>query len=124
MTVVIENAKGSPALRALIARKIEALGVRRRVPPVSARIAFSDESGPKGGAHIRCALTLEVPRQQTLHAEDVGDTPRRAFDGAFAGLKRRLAREVGQARDQRRHPKKYFVAKRLLESGTEPGTER
>lgn len=120
MIVVIENAQGHGALHALIRRKVQALATRLRVPPVTARIAFTDENGPKGGVGIRCALTFEVPRRQTLHVEHVAAEPRRAFDVAFAGLERRLGRELGHAREQRRRPKKYFVAKRLLESDTRP----
>jgi ribosome-associated translation inhibitor RaiA len=120
MTVVIEGVPGYETLHGLIRRKVEMLSARLRVPPVTARIAFSDENGPKGGVDIRCTLTLEVPRRQALHVEHVADTPRRAFDVAFAGLERRLARELKQARDQRRRPKKYFAAKRLLESDAGP----
>jgi ribosome-associated translation inhibitor RaiA len=57
-----------------------------------------------------------MPRRGALHAADIAATHRQAFDLAFEALERRALREIDRARDGRRRPKKYFVAKRLLES--------
>lgn len=119
MSLVIEGVGGNPALRAWATRRMEAVAARLRVAPLSARLAFTDENGPKGGVGIRCALTLTLPRQPTLHAEQVAETQRLAFDGAMVGLEHQLARQRGQAREERRRPKKYYIAKRLLSASEE-----
>ncbi|HEV8643338.1 MAG TPA: HPF/RaiA family ribosome-associated protein [Methylomirabilota bacterium] len=121
MTIAIEGAQGHPALRALVARRMESLTGRLRTRPMSARVAFTDENGPKGGVDTRCVLTLALPRRPPLSVEQVAESHRLAFDGALASLERRLSRELGQARGQRRRPKKYYVARRLLLSRVEPG---
>ncbi len=115
MAIVIEGLTDG-TLRRLIGRKLDALGSHLPQPPIAVRVGFKDENGPKGGVDIRCALTVEVPRRGALHAADVAATPRRAFDLAFAALERRALREIDRARDGRRRPKKYFAARRLLES--------
>jgi ribosome-associated translation inhibitor RaiA len=118
MTTKIEGLN-DPALRGFVTRKLHAITRRLRAAPVSARIGFTDVNGPKGGPDTRCALTLQWPRRPTVHVEEVAVSPRLAFDEALANLERRLERGVRQARDERRRPKKYYVAKRLLESGPE-----
>lgn len=123
MTITIEGLSHDPALREVIAAKVDSLVRRHRAKPTAMRVGFQDENGPKGGIDIRCALTLELPRRPTLHAEDVAATPRLAFDAAFESLERRMERERTQARDRRRRPKKYFVAKRLLSPDTETPLE-
>jgi hypothetical protein len=115
MIITIEGLNHDTSLRELILRRLNALGERVRPAPVSARIAFTDENGPKGGNDTRCALTLEVPRRRSLHVEDLAPDHRLAFDAAFAGLERVALRDRDTARQQRRRPKKYYVAKRLLE---------
>jgi ribosome-associated translation inhibitor RaiA len=46
--------------------------------------------------------------------EHTATTSRLAFDGAFAALEPRLERYRERQRESRRHPKKYYAAKRLL----------
>jgi ribosome-associated translation inhibitor RaiA len=118
MAIVIEGVQ-APGLRRLIERRLEALRARLPRPPVHVRVGFTDENGPKGGIGTRCAITVEWPRRPALHAEDVAPTPRHALDAAFEAIERLLLKELDRQREQRRRPKKYFVAKRLLE--TEPG---
>lgn len=118
MAILIEGVQ-DPALRRLIERKLEALKTRLRRPPVHVRVGFTDENGPKGGVDTRCAITVEWPRRPALHAEDVAATPRHALDAAFEAVERLLLKELDRQREQRRRPKKYFLARRLLE--TEPG---
>jgi ribosome-associated translation inhibitor RaiA len=115
MTITIEGLNHDSALRQLILRKLNALGRRVRPAPVSARIAFTDENGPKGGNDTRCAVTVDLPRRPALHVEDLADSHRLAFDAAFSGVERLVQRERDAILGQRRRPKKYYVAKRLLE---------
>ena len=81
----------------------------------SARLVFSDQNGPKGGLDVRCGITVSVRGRRQLHVEDQAKTPRQALDGALDKLERRLGRTVRISRDRARRPKKYFVARRLLE---------
>jgi ribosome-associated translation inhibitor RaiA len=120
MVILIEGVSHDAALRALIVRKLEALGARLRPSPVSARAAFTDENGPKGGVDTRCALTLEVPRRPAMHAEEVATTHRLAFDATFVSLERQIRRDREASRAQRRRPKKFYLAKRLREGGASP----
>src|SRR5262245_12353830 len=117
MTIILEGLHHDLRLRELILRRLSVLGERVRPAPVSARVHFTDENGPKGGDDIRCALTLEVPRRRSLYVEDLAQSHRLAFDTAFTGLERLALRERDISRQQRRRPKKYYVAKRLLEGG-------
>jgi ribosome-associated translation inhibitor RaiA len=121
MTITIEGLNHNRALRELILRKFNVLGQRMRPAPVSARVAFTDENGPKGGTDTRCTVTVDLPRRPALHVEDLADSHRLAFDAAFSGLERLVRRERGATLEQRRRPKKYYVAKRLLESDSAGG---
>ena len=123
MAILIEGVQ-DPALRRLIERKLEGLAARLPRPPVHVRVGFTDENGPKGGVDTRCAVTVEWPRRPPLHAEDVAPTPRQALDAAFEALERRLLKTLDRQREQRRRPKKYFVARRLLEPDSGPGAGR
>ncbi len=84
------------------------------VEPVRARVTFVDDNGPKGGPAMRCAVVVYVPYRPAVHIEHIDTTNRRAFDGILAVLERQLERYRELDRENRRHPKKYFVAKRLL----------
>src|SRR5713101_344320 len=95
----------------LVAEALETL----KVAPIRARVTFFDDDGPKGGLALRCAVDLRVPYRPAIHIEHVAATPRLAFDGVMAALERHRER----ARENRRHPKKYFVAKRLLTEGSD-----
>ena len=120
MTIHIRGIPNDLALRSRVAREMNAALLR--VKPVAAQVAFFDENGPKGGIAIRCALTVRLPRWPILRLEQVGETARLAFDGGLAMLKRQIERHRERARDQRRRPKKYYAAKRLL-GGEPPETE-
>jgi len=116
MAIVIEGLRNG-ALRRLVEKKVDGLLRHLRQPPVAVRVGFTDENGPKGGPGIRCALSIDMARRRRLHVEHTAGTPRQAFDLAFDALERRALQEVDRVRDRRRRPKKYFLAKRLLESG-------
>jgi len=113
-SIDIQGLPGSRALRALVTQQLSATVTTLRVPPLTVRVIFSDENGPKGGEALRCALTVKLPRAASVHVEEWSSTPRLAFDGALVKLERQLARHREGARALRRRPKKYFVAKRLL----------
>jgi putative sigma-54 modulation protein len=110
MTLVMEGIGLDDPLRAVIEEKLAAVIRRGRGRPTSSRVAFTDENGPKGGRDIRCALTVEIPRRQTIHASAMAESARVALDGALAALEREMARGLERRRDAARRPKKYFVA--------------
>ncbi len=103
------------ALRAVISRRVGAALKPLQVTPLAAQVTFFDDNGPKGGRAVRCALTARIPYRPTLRVEHTDVTPRLAFDATFKTFERQLERYRERARDRRRHPKKYYVAKRLLE---------
>jgi ribosome-associated translation inhibitor RaiA len=88
-----------------------------RTGKVPAKVTFEDENGPKGGPDIRCTITVRLPRRAEIVVEDLAETPRLAFDGAFESLRRQVVQRRDERRDVARRPKKYYVAKRLLEGG-------
>lgn len=110
--------RGIPADRALYGRAVKQMHAALRplaVTPVAAQVNFFDENGPKGGLAIRCAFTIRLPYRRAVRVEHVAATPRLAFDGGFAKLERQLEEYRERHRESQRYPKKYFVAKRLLE---------
>jgi ribosome-associated translation inhibitor RaiA len=84
------------------------------VAPVKGQASFFDDNGPKGGPAARCALTVRLPYRPSLRVERSAETPRLALDAAFPVLERRLARYRERDRDSKRHPKKYFAARRAV----------
>jgi hypothetical protein len=58
---------------------------------------------------------VHLPYRPALRVEHTAETARLAFDGGFGALERRLERYREREREGGRHPKKYFVAKRLTE---------
>ena len=112
--VEISGLRGAAALRARIGERMALALKPIKLEPVSAHIAFFDDNGPKGGG-IRCAFTVRLPYRPALRVEHTAETARLAFDGGFGALERLLERYREREREGRRHPKKYFVAKRLSE---------
>jgi hypothetical protein len=112
--VEISGLRGAAALRARFGERVTAALEPIKLEPVSAHIAFFDDNGPKGGG-IRCAFTVRLPYRPALRVEHTAETARLAFDGGFGALERLLERYREREREGRRHPKKYFVAKRLTE---------
>jgi hypothetical protein len=124
MVIDIRGIAGNPALQAHIRKQMTGALERLNVTPLGARVLFVDENGPKGGIDIRCALAVRLPFQPTVRVEHMGSTPRRAFDEAFAVFERQLERDVDRARQSRRRPKKYYVAKRLMTGDGQPASTR
>jgi ribosome-associated translation inhibitor RaiA len=118
--IEIVGAARQPALQALVRRRLGT--VLRRVPgrPYSARVTFSDDNGPKGGLGCRCAITVQMPDRPLRRVERIGETRRSAFDAALELADRQLRRSKERARDNRRHPKKYFAAAQLSGETSRP----
>jgi ribosome-associated translation inhibitor RaiA len=94
------------------------------VAPVAGQASFFDDNGPKGGRAMRCALTVRLPFRPSIRVERTAVTPRLAFDAAFAVLERQLERYRERDRDSKRHPKKYFAARRMLATEAPPPRKR
>jgi ribosome-associated translation inhibitor RaiA len=120
MSVIIEGLGDDRGLRSLIAGKVSATLGRLQVKATTVRAQFSDENGPKGGIDTRCSLTIHVARRSDLHADTVASDARLAFEQAFAALERQIERTRARGRVARRRPKKYYLAKRLLEPEATP----
>jgi ribosome-associated translation inhibitor RaiA len=112
--IEIRGIPGPSQLRGRVTRQLEKALAPIRATPVTARVVFSDEDGPRGGVGHRCAITVRLPRQPALRVAEQAATARQAFDASFDVLIRRLARQRERRGALRRRPKKYYVAKRLL----------
>ena len=117
--VVIEGLE-ERALRAWIAGRLTSMLSRLHVRVTTARVQFTDENGGKGGVALRCSVTVHVARSPELHADTLAADARTAFEQASAALERQIARAKNRVREVRRHPKKYYLAKRLLEPEATP----
>jgi hypothetical protein len=114
MTVVIRGI-GSE-FRARVLTEVQLVLAKARVKPTTTTISFTDENGPKGGVAIRCAVTAAVPRQATLRIAPLAATAPLAFAKAAKALERSLSGAPDRRRALRRRPKKYYLAKRMMES--------
>jgi ribosome-associated translation inhibitor RaiA len=99
-------------LRGRITRLMTEALRKLAVGPVKGQASFFDDNGPRGGRAMRCALTVRLPFRPSIRVERTAVTPRLAFDAAFAVLERQLERYRERDRDNKRHPKKYFAARR------------
>ncbi len=111
--------RGIPADQALYRRAVKQIHTALKplaVEPVTAQVNFFDENGPKGGVAIRCAFTIRLPYRPAVRVEHMAGTPRLAFDGGLAKLERQLEEYRERHRESQRYPKKYFVARQLLEA--------
>jgi hypothetical protein len=120
MAIEVDGLAGNPVLRARCARRARQTFARLGVVPLSARINFTDENGPKGGVSIRCAITVPIPRRASIHVEHLAPAAGTAFDGAMDALEHRLAQGRRREREAGRRPKKYYAARRAL-TGESPG---
>jgi ribosome-associated translation inhibitor RaiA len=107
----ISGIERDAALRARTAKLMTATLATLSVSPVRSQVTFVDDNGPKGGPAMRCALTVRLPYRPSIRVERSAETPRLAFDAAFAVLERQLERYRERDRDNKRHPKKYFAAR-------------
>jgi ribosome-associated translation inhibitor RaiA len=123
MVIEIQGVDRDKALRARAVKLVGAALEPITMTPVKAKITFFDDNGPKGGPGMRCAVDVRLPFRPAIRVEQVAETSRLAFDGAFAALERRLERYRERDRDNKRRPKKYFVARRLLAGGLQTPTK-
>jgi putative sigma-54 modulation protein len=114
MEIRIEGNVGRAIPRGHASTRLRQVLSRLPVHPVTAHVTFADVNGPKGGNDIRCAVRVELPRQPPIVVERVASTPRLAFDAAYDRVARQLERHRARWQDSRRHPKKYYAARRLL----------
>ena len=126
MVIDIQGMARDRALRARAAKVVAAALEPIKMAPIRAKITFFDDNGPKGGRGMRCAVDVRLPYRPPIRVEQVAETSRLAFDGAFGALERQLERYRVRDRDIKRRPKKYFVARRLLAGGlqTPPRSKR
>ena len=117
MVIDIQGMEKDRALRARAAKVVAAALEPIKMAPIRAKITFFDDNGPKGGRGMRCAVDVRLPYRPPIRVEQVAETSRLAFDGAFGALERQLERYRVRDRDIKRRPKKYFVARRLLAGG-------
>lgn len=114
MKIEVRGIAGQLSFRAHVVDAVtEALG-RLHVEPVTVQATFADDNGPKGGVAARCAIAVHLPNRAPLRVQHVATTARQALDGCLETLRTALVDLVERARDSRRHPKKYYTAKRLL----------
>lgn len=112
--------RGGAAGRAIRARVVSGLArllASLPVEPTAARVAFTDENGPKGGVAIRCALEVRLPRRPAVRVEEMASTPRLALDAGLAKLEHRLRRIRQTARESKRRPKTDYEAGRAVSAG-------
>jgi ribosome-associated translation inhibitor RaiA len=123
IAIDVEGLAADSALRTRCARRTRQALAHLGVTPLSARVNFTDQDGPKGGVSVRCAITLPVPRRAAIHVEHVAPAAAMAFDGALDTLENRLAQRKRREREAGRRPKKYYAARRAL-SGELPSSGR
>lgn len=110
----VEGPPVTAALRGKITRRMRDSLTRLGLAPLGVRVLFSDQNGPKGGADVRCAMSVRFPRRPAIVAEHTAETAELALEGGLEALRRRLEKFRERARAVNRRPKKYYVAKRLL----------
>jgi ribosome-associated translation inhibitor RaiA len=115
MAIDIRGIPIDRGLRAHVAGRLASALGRLVTKPITTQVTFFDENGPRGGPAMRCAMTVRLPHRPHARVEDTAETPRLAFDGALAKLERELEQARDRDLDSKRHPKKYYTAKRLLE---------
>jgi ribosome-associated translation inhibitor RaiA len=114
MEPLVESNLGRRTPRQYALTRLGQALTRLAVTPLAATVRFTDVNGPKGGADVRCAVVVKLPRQPLIRVERVATSARLAFDESCDRLLRRLERAQERRTDQRRHPKKYYTARRLL----------
>ena len=122
--VRISGIERDAVLRARVGKLMTGAVERITVRPVRSQAVFFDDNGPKGGRAMRCALTVRLPYRPSIRVERSAVTPRLAFDAAIAVLERQLERYYERERENKRHPKKYFAARRMLATEAPPPRKR
>jgi hypothetical protein len=126
MTARVEVHGLSPAVARRLRAAAGITAMLRALPEraSSARLAFTDQNGPKGGPAVRCAVTVTLAGWGRLHVTEQATTPGRALAGALARLERQLERRREIDRESGRRPKKYYAAARAREGTPAPVARR
>jgi ribosome-associated translation inhibitor RaiA len=114
--VIVSRVRASLSPR--LERRLRTVLAGLALGPVSVRVDFRDDNGPKGGRALRCTLTARLPRRRPLRVEAVDVKAHGALDQALERLERRIRRHRERTREARRRPKKYYAARRLLREET------
>ena len=114
--ILVEGIHHSPAFVDKVRARIAQALKRVNPTPTGAKIIFADENGPKGGPGLRCTIVHDMPKRRDFSVSEFGETYEVAFDAAYAALESSVSRDRKRRRALVRRPKKYFLAKRLLES--------
>jgi ribosome hibernation promoting factor len=122
MQIDVEGVPKDARMRGRVARGLEKALARIAVKPTSALISFTDVNGPKGGVDTRCAITVWLARRPAIHVEELATDGRLALAATLEVLERRLRRQGERSLERRRRPKKYYLAKRLLEPEADTGS--
>jgi ribosome-associated translation inhibitor RaiA len=122
----IEGLHGDSTLEGRIVTRIRKACSRLPSEPTSAVVSFTAQNGHKGGPGTRCAITAWIPGKKTGHVEAIATTPATAFDAVIDSFERWVKEHTDRLMDARRRPKKYYLAKRLLEpeAGAQPPAGR
>jgi len=116
--ILVEGVHNNAPFVARVQQRI-ADTLRRVSPtPTGAKVIFADENGPKGGPGIRCTIVHDMPKRRDFSVSELGETFEIAFDAAFAAIESSVTRDRTRRRALVRRPKKYFLAKRLLDPNT------
>jgi hypothetical protein len=103
--------------RVRVLERVQAALVPLRDGARRCRVAFIDDNGPKGGVAIRCTIDVRISHWPAIHVEGVAISQQLALHLALNRLKRRINHALAASRATSRHPKKYFVAARMLAGG-------
>jgi len=103
--------------RVRVQERVQAALVPLRDGARRCRVAFIDDNGPKGGVDIRCTIDVRIAHRPAIRVEAVAISQQLALQLALNRLKRRINHALAVSRVTRRHPKKYFVAARMLADG-------
>lgn len=114
MEIYIEGRVGSGIPSEHVRTRMRRALSRLPFSPVTAHVRFADVNGPKGGDDVRCAVLVGLPHQPSIRVERVAPTCRRAFESSYERLVRQLEERRERWQDDRRHPKKYYAARRVL----------
>jgi hypothetical protein len=108
------DGKAAKGTREYVTLHVRRLLTRLPVRPLAVRVCFSDDNGPKGGGpDIRCRMLVTLPSESPITVEHVATRPRLAFHRVYERIRRQLEHPRRRWRESRRHPTKYFAAKRL-----------
>ncbi len=115
--VTITGIEPEATFRTRIERLMTSVIERAASQPVRGVVSFFDDNGPKGGPAMRCALTVSIPHRRSIRVERRAETFDFAFKAAFTALERKIEQDSERDRQGRRHPKKYYAARRAMNRG-------